>query len=169
LWAAPGVARPMVAEKEEGIKIVATNRKAHQRFRFEDRYEAGMVLWGTEVKSLRQGTCSIEESFARPRGSDIYLYDMHIPPYEQGNRENHEPKRARKLLLHRREIGRIISQCTQRGYTLVPLKVYFKRGIAKVEIALARRKQMGDRRQKELKERGGEDIRQALGRRRLKR
>ena len=155
-----------MAEKGEGIKIVATNRKGHLRFHFQDRYEAGMVLQGTEVKSLRQGTCSIEESFARPRGSDIYLYDMHIPPYEQGNRENHEPTRPRKLLLHRREIGRIISQCTQRGYTLVPLKVYFTRGIAKVELALARSRPVGDKRQKKLKEQQQGDIKQALARRR---
>jgi len=150
----------------EGKKVVATNRKARHKYHIEDRCEAGMVLMGTEVKSLRQGMCSIDESFAAPRGRDIYIYQMHIAPYEQASRQNHEPTRARKLLLHRREMDRIISQCAQRGYTLVPLCVYFRGGLAKVELALARSKPMGDKRRKKMERQQQEDIRKALHRRR---
>ncbi len=149
----------------ENVKIVARNRKAWHDFVIEDTCEAGMVLQGTEVKSLRDGACSLDEAYARPQGQELYLFDMHIPPYEQGNIRNHEPKRPRKLLLHRREIGRIISQCTQRGYTIVPLSVYFKGGHAKVEIALARRKKRWDKRRKKEAEQRREEVRNALRRR----
>ena len=124
-----------------------------------------MVLQGTEVKSLRNGTCSLGEAYARPKGDELYLYDMHIPPYEQGNIQNHEPKRPRKLLLHRREIDRIISRCSQRGYTLIPLLVYFKEGYAKVEIGLARRKRQWDKRHKKEAEQQRKDAQAALARR----
>ena len=144
---------------------MAQNRKARHKYFVEDAYEAGLVLQGTEVKSLRQGTCSIQESFARPRGDELYLYGMHIPPYEQGNIQNHEPKRPRKLLMHRHEINRIISLCTQRGYTLVPLSVYFRGALAKVEIALARARPMGDKRRALEKEQGRQEIKGELDRR----
>jgi SsrA-binding protein len=150
---------------EDGIKIVATNRKARHDFEIEDAYEAGMVLQGTEVKSLRQGACSLEEAYARPEGDEIFLYDVHIPPYEQATIYNHEPKRPRKLLLHRREISRIIVQCTQRGYTLIPLKLYFKGGRAKVQIALARRRRRWDKRDKMEADQRRRDVKSALGRR----
>ncbi len=154
----------MIGKLQE-VKIVAQNRKARHKYFVEETYEAGLVLQGTEVKSLRQGTCSIQESFARPRGSELYLCDMHIPPYEQGNIQNHEPKRPRKLLMHRREINKIISQCTQRGYTLVPLSVYFRGAQAKVKIALARVRPLGDKRRALEKEQHRQEIRRELGRR----
>ena len=151
--------------QQHNVKIVARNRKARHDFTIEDTCEAGMVLQGTEVKSLRNGACSLEQAYARPKGQEIYLFDMHIPPYEQASIRNHEPMRPRKLLLHRREIGRLISQCTQRGYTLVPLSVYFKEGYAKVEIGLARRKQRWDKRRKKEAEQHREEARNALRRR----
>ncbi len=151
---------------DKGVKIVARNRKARHEYEIEDTYEAGLVLRGTEVKSLREGNSSIAEAFARPKGDELYLYDMHIPPYEAGNIQNHDPKRPRKLLLHRRQIDRIISQCTQRGYTLIPLSVYFREGYAKVELALARHKKSWDkRRQKEERQRR-RDLQRELHRRR---
>ena len=147
----------------EHVKLIATNRKAHHKYTIEDAFEAGLELTGSEVKSLRQGTCSIEESFARPKGSQLYLFGMHIPPYAQATIDPHDPTRARKLLLHRREIDRIISRCTQRGYTLVPLSIYFKEGWAKVELAIARSKRIGDKRDAERKKQRGEDVAKALG------
>jgi len=151
--------------EQDSVKIVAQNRKARHDFEIEDTYEAGMVLVGTEVKSLRNGECSIEEAYARPRDEEVFLYDMHIPPYPQATIQNHEPKRPRKLLLHRREIGRIVLQCAQRGYTLVPLQVYFKEGKAKVEIALARRRRKWDKREKTAAEERRKEARAQLGRR----
>lgn len=152
--------------RQNSVKIVARNRRARHDFFIEDTYEAGMVLQGTEVKSLRNGTCSLAEAYARPRGDELYLHDMHIPPYEQAGIQNHEPKRPRKLLLHRQEIGRIISRCTRRGYTLIPLSVYFKEGYAKVEIGLARRRRHWDKREKKEAEQRRKDAQQDLGRRR---
>ena len=152
-----------MARSEQYVKMVATNRKARHKYAIEDTCEVGIELTGSEVKSLRQGTCSIEESFARPKGKELYLVDMHIPPYAQANIDAHEPKRDRRLLLHRREMDRIISRCTQRGYTVVPLSVYFKEGWAKVELALARSKRVGDKREKELKKQRRGDVNSALG------
>lgn len=152
--------------RQNSVKIVARNRRARHDFFIEDTYEAGMVLQGTEVKSLRNGTCSLAEAYARPSGDELYLHDMHIPPYEQAGIQNHEPKRPRKLLLHRQEIGRIISRCTRRGYTLIPLSVYFKEGYAKVEIGLARRRRHWDKREKKEAEQRRKDAQQDLGRRR---
>ncbi len=154
-----------MARKDEHVKIVARNRKARHEYEVEDTYEAGLALKGTEVKSLRQGNCSLSEAFARPRGDEIFLYDMHIPPYEAGTHTNHEPKRPRKLLLHRREIDRIISQCTRRGYTLIPLRLYFRRGLAKVEIALARHRKPWDKRRKKEQRQQRKEAERALRRR----
>ncbi len=145
--------------------MVARNRRARHEFEIEDTYEAGMVLQGTEVKSLRRGNCSLEEAYARPRGDEVFLYDMHIAPYEEGNIQNHEPKRPRKLLLHRREINTIAGQVNQKGYTLIPLSVYFRNGYAKAEIAVARRRKQWDkRRQKEERQRR-EDLQRQMRRR----
>jgi len=155
-----------MAKSEPGIKIVAGNRRARREFLVEDRYEAGMVLVGSEVKSLRQSGCSIEEAFARPRGGEVFLYDMNIPVYEQATIDGHESKRPRKLLLHRREIAQIAAQCNQRGYTLIPLRVYFKAGRAKVEIGLAKRRKQWDKRQKQEAQQRRLDALQALARRR---
>jgi len=154
-----------MAAQGDDIQVVARNRRARHDFFIEDTYEAGLVLEGTEVKSLREGSCSLEEAFARPQGDELYLYDMHIPPYEAGSIRNHEPKRPRKLLLHRRQMDRIISQCTQRGYTLVPLRVYFKGGYAKVEVALAHRRRRWDKREKKAAEQRRKDASDALRRR----
>ena len=152
--------------KDENVTIIATNRKAHHDYEVEDRVEAGVVLEGTEVKSLRGGNCSIGESFARARGEELFLFDMHIPPYKQAGLQNHEPKRPRKLLLHRREIGRLMAQCARRGYTLVPLSIYFRNGLVKVDLALARRRPKGDKRRQLEKEMRRQDIRSAVSRRR---
>lgn len=155
-----------MAPKQTGIHVVARNRKARHEFAIEDTYEAGLVLEGSEVKSLRGGNCSINEAYARPRDDELYLFDMHIAPYEQATIEKHEPKRPRKLLLHRKELDRIISQVSQKGYTLVPLSVYFKGGYAKAEVALARRKNIHDKRRASEERTRREDVRRELGRRR---
>jgi len=127
-------------------KVVATNRRARHDYFIEETYEAGLSLLGTEVKSLRAGRASIKDSFARIENREVYLYNMHIPPYEYGNIANHDPIRTRKLLLNKAEIRKLIGKAKERGYTLIPLKVYFKRGYAKVELALAKGKQLYDKR-----------------------
>jgi len=132
----------------DGIKVVATNRKAHHDYFIEETYEAGIVLTGTEVKSIRQGRLNLKDSFARIEDGEVFLYNMHVSPYSHGNRWNHEPTRTRKLLLKREEIRRLVGKVQQQGLTLVPLKVYFTpRGHAKVELALARGKKLWDKRQ----------------------
>lgn len=132
----------------KGIKVVVNNRKARHDYFIEETYEAGLALTGTEVKSLRQGRANLQDSFARVENGEVFLYNMHISPYEQGNRFNHDPKRVRKLLLHKSEIRRLIGKTQEKGLTLVPLKVYFNpRGLAKLELALARGKKLYDKRQ----------------------
>lgn len=133
---------------EKGIKIVTDNRKARHEYFIEDTLEAGMVLTGTEAKSLRAGKANLQDSFARVENGEVFLYNMHISPYERGNRFNHDPKRTRKLLLNRSEIRRLIGKTREKGFTLIPLKVYFNsRGIAKLELALARGKKLWDKRE----------------------
>ena len=154
-----------MADKQRGVEIVATNRKARFRYSIEDTYEAGLELKGAEVKSLRAGLCSLEEAFARPFEGEVYLIGMHIPPYPQATVDIPDPDRRRKLLLHRSEIGRMIARCDQRGYTLVPLKIYFKGGWAKVQIGLARAKEHGDKRRKKQDEQRRKDIATELLRR----
>ena len=133
--------------KTGGTKLVANNKKAYHDYFIEDRIEAGISLAGTEVKSLRMGRCSIKESFVREEKGEMYIYGMHISPYEKGNIFNRDPLRPRKLLLHRAEIRKLAGQVTQKGYTLVPLQVYFKNSRVKVEIGLARGKKLYDKRQ----------------------
>jgi SsrA-binding protein len=129
------------------IKVVTENRKARHDYFIEETYEAGLALTGTEVKSLRAGKANLQDSFARVENNEVFLYNMHISPYDQGNRFNHEPKRTRKLLLHKSEIRRLIGKTREKGLTLVPLKVYFnQRGIAKLELALAKGKKLYDKR-----------------------
>ncbi len=154
-----------MAKEKSGTKLVARNRRARREFEIDETYEAGMVLVGSEVKSLREGNCSIEEAFARPKDGEIWLFDMHIAPYEQATIDKHDPKRPRKLLLHKREIAHIIAQCTQRGFTLVPTRVHFRNGHAKVEIALAHRRKMWDKRQKTAERQRRKDAEAALARR----
>ncbi|MBQ8592121.1 MAG: SsrA-binding protein SmpB [Lachnospiraceae bacterium] len=132
---------------KETLKLVANNKKAYHDFFIEDKYEAGLVLHGTEVKSLRLGKCSIKESFVRIENGEVFVYGMHISPYEKGNIFNKDPLRVKKLLLHKQEINKLAGKITQQGYTLVPLQVYFKEGKAKVEVGLAKGKKLYDKRQ----------------------
>lgn len=132
---------------KEYKKVIANNKKAFYDYFVEDRYEAGIELAGTEVKSLRMGKCSIKEAFVRIQKGEVYVYGMHISPYEKGNIFNRDPLRPRKLLLHRYEIRKIEGQIAQKGYTLVPLNVYLKGNLMKVEIGLAKGKKQYDKRQ----------------------
>ncbi len=128
-------------------KLVANNKKAYHEFFIEEKFEAGLALAGTEVKSLRMGKCSIKEAFVRIEKGEVFVYGMHISPYEKGNLFNKDPLRPRKLLLHKREIWKLAGQIKEKGYTIVPLQVYFKEGRAKIEIGLAKGKKLYDKRQ----------------------
>lgn len=130
----------------EGMKLIANNKKAYHDYFIEEKYEAGLVLHGTEVKSLRQGKCSIKESFIRIENGEMFIYGMHISPYEKGNIFNKDPLRAKKLLLHKKEIMKLLGKIKEKGYTLVPLQVYFTSGRAKIEIGLAKGKKLYDKR-----------------------
>lgn len=131
----------------EGIKVIAQNRRARHDYHIEDTIEAGLVLTGTEIKSIRAGRVNLKDSFARIQNGEVFLYNMHISPYEQGNRYNHDPLRTRKLLLHRREINKLIGLTKEKGYTLVPLKIYIKNGLAKLDLAIAKGKKLYDKRE----------------------
>lgn len=127
-------------------KVIATNRKAYHDYFIEDTYEAGIVLMGSEIKSIRAGRVNLKGSYAQVRDGEFWLVDAHIAPYQQAARQGHEPKRPRKLLLHRRQIDRLREKVRERGYTVVPLRLYLRNGLAKVEIALARGKKIYDKR-----------------------
>lgn len=129
------------------IKVIATNRKAHYQYHFDDTYEAGLVLMGSEIKSIRAGRVSLQEGFVLFEDGEAWLVNVHIAQYDPASRQNHEPKRKRKLLLHRRQIDRLHSQAREKGYTVIPTKLYLKEGRAKVEIALARGKKLYDKRE----------------------
>ena len=129
------------------IKLVANNKKAYHDFFIEDTFEAGISLHGTEVKSLRMGKCSIKEAFVRIENGEVFVYGMHISPYEKGNIFNKDPLRVKKLLMHRYEINKLMGKIKEKGLTLVPLKVYFKGSLVKVEIGLARGKKLYDKRE----------------------
>ena len=133
--------------KEKGSRLIANNKKAYHDYFIEETYEAGIALHGTEVKSLRMGKCSIKESFVRIENEEVYIYGMHISPYEKGNIFNRDPLRVKKLLLHKSEIRKMKGKIAEKGYTLVPLKVYFNRSLVKVEIGLAKGKKLYDKRQ----------------------
>ncbi|OUQ19786.1 SsrA-binding protein [Lachnoclostridium sp. An14] len=132
---------------KDAFKLVANNKKAYHDYFIEDKYEAGIELFGTEVKSIRMGKCSIKESFIRIERGQVYIYGMHISPYEKGNIFNKDPLRVRRLLMHKTEIRRLDSKLAEKGLTLVPLQVYFKGSLVKVEIGLARGKKLYDKRQ----------------------
>jgi SsrA-binding protein len=134
-------------ERLDHMPDVATNRQASHRYHLLEKWEAGLVLTGTEVKSLREGKAQIKDGYAALRDGEVWLYNIHIPPYAPASRENHEPERPRKLLMHKREIERLIGKTREKGLTLVPTRLYFKGGRAKVEIALAKGKDVGDKRQ----------------------
>ena len=133
--------------KQKGNRMIANNQKAYHDYFIEDKYEAGISLAGTEVKSLRMGKCSIKESFIRIEREEVFIYGMHISPYEKGNIFNKDPLRVKKLLLHKQEINKMLGKIAEKGYTLVPLRVYFKGSLAKVEIGLAKGKKLYDKRQ----------------------
>ncbi len=138
--------------EQQSIKTVVRNRKARHEYHVLETFEAGLVLQGTEVKSLRQGRANLQDSYARFDRGELWLLNLHISPYEQGNRFNHDPLRPRKLLLNQRELRKLVGSVEQQGLTLVPLDIYFKRGIAKTTIALVRGKQLHDKRE-DLKKR----------------
>ena len=132
---------------KEAVKLIANNKKAYHGYFIEETFEAGIALHGTEVKSLRMGKCSVKESFVRIEKGEVYVYNMHISPYEKGNIFNKDSLRTRKLLLHKSEIRKMTGAIAQKGYTIVPLKVYLKGSLVKVEIGLARGKKLYDKRQ----------------------
>ncbi len=131
----------------DGVKVVATNRKAYHEYFVEDRYEAGIVLTGTEIKSVRNGSVSLAEGYVQIRNGELWLYNVHIAPYEQAGKQSHDPKRPRKLLMHHREIVRLANSTQERGYTLIPLRMYIKGKLAKVEIGVVKGKRQYDKRE----------------------
>jgi SsrA-binding protein len=153
------------SNRQTGRKMIAQNRKARHDYTILDTYEAGLVLTGTEVKSLRLGRASLVDGFATIDEGEMYLRNVHIPQYEQGSWTNHEPRRTRKLLLHKGEIERLIGKTKESGLTIVPLALYFSAGKVKVEIALARGKKSYDKRQDLARRDADREVRKALGRR----
>ncbi|OCA88155.1 SsrA-binding protein [Bacillus sp. FJAT-27225] len=143
-------------------KTVAQNKKAYHDYSIEETYEAGIVLQGTEIKSIRAGKVQLKDSYARIHNGEMYLYSVHISPYEQGNIHNHDPLRTRKLLLHRREINKLIGESKEAGYAIVPLKMYLKNGFAKVLIGLAKGKKKYDKREDLKQKDANRDIQRAL-------
>ena len=148
----------MTAKKAQSEKIVCSNKLARLNYAIEDTFEAGMVLVGTEVKALREGMANLKDSYAQVKDGDVFLHEMHISPYSHGNIANHDPLRVRKLLLHRSEIKRLYGKTQERGMTLVPLKVYFKGGKAKIEIGVAKGKKLYDKREDIKKREDQRDI-----------
>ncbi len=149
-----------------GQKLVASNRKAFHDYFILDKFEAGLVLFGTEVKSIREGRINLKDSYAAVKDGEAFLLNCHISPYSHGNRENHEPTRARKLLLHRQEIRKLIGKTQEKGLTLVPLRVYLSRGRVKVELGVARGKKDYDKRETERRKDVDRDTRAAMKNRR---
>ena len=151
-----------MGRKNEGVKIACENRKARHDYFIHEVFEAGLVLSGTEVKSLRAGKANLKDSYAQIQNGEIYLQNMHISPYEQGNIFNHDPLRPRKLLMHKSEIVKLFSQTRENGYTLVPLKIYFVRGKAKLELALVSGKKNYDKRQDLADKAAKRDVERAM-------
>lgn len=137
----------MTPKEEPNIKNIASNRRASHEYELLDRFEAGMVLTGTEIKSIRAHKVSLQRAFVQAKGDELWLYEANIAIYDHGNRENHEPERPRKLLLHRREIAKIMRAIATKGMSMVPTRLYLKKGRAKVEVALARGKKLFDKRE----------------------
>ncbi len=158
-------AQPASSNRQAGRKVIAQNRKARHDYSVLDVYEAGVMLTGTEVKSLRLGRASLVDGFATIDDGEVFLRNVHIPEYEQGSWTNHEPRRVRKLLLHRDEIERLIGKTKESGLTLVPLSLYFAQGKVKVELALARGKRTYDKRQDLARRDADREVQRALGRR----
>src|SRR6516164_3631725 len=160
------MARKPKKDEAEGIRIICRNRRAFHEYDILDSLECGLVLTGTEVKSLREGAGGLEDAYAKIDDGEVWLIGSDIPEYSMGNRMNHKPKRARKLLLHRREIAKFAGKASQRGFTLVPLKMYFKNGRAKVELGVCRGKATHDKRQAMKKADAQKEIRRAMSQRR---
>jgi SsrA-binding protein len=156
------MARERKKDEPEGVRVICRNKRATHEYEISDRLECGLVLTGTEVKSLRDGHASLEDAYAKLDGGEVWLIGSDIPEYAMGNRMNHKPKRPRKLLLHRREIEKFAAKADQRGFTLVPLRLYFKEGRAKVELAVARGKQQHDKREAKKKADAQREIRRAM-------
>ena len=156
----------MAKEKDDGTKLITQNRKARHNYLIEETVEAGLALVGTEVKSCREGKANLTDAYAAVRDGEAWLLQCHISPYSHGNRENHDPGRPRKLLLKRHEIVMLLEKVAQEGRTLVPLRLYFKHGLAKAEIAIARGKQTHDKRAAEATRDAERSMRRELGRRR---
>ena len=160
---------PAGPSAEASITPVASNRRARHEFWIDETHEAGIALTGTEVKSLRDGRVNLADAFARVENGEVWLHHLHISPYAQGNIHNHDPLRTRKLLLHRREILRLKAKTDQRGYTLIPLRLYFRRGVAKVELAVARGRHTYDKRERIAERDAERRIARNLGVRSLRR
>jgi len=137
----------MIRKTKSGLKIISNNRKARFNYFFEEFYEAGLILTGSEVKSLRDGKVNISESYAHDSNGEIFLINSHIPSYKESSYNNHDPKRNRKLLLNKKEINKLMGRVNREGFTLIPTKIYFKNGKAKIEIAVAKGKRQYDKRQ----------------------
>ena len=152
---------------DTGIKIVATNRKATHDYTILDRFEAGMALLGTEIKSIRAGQANLREGYIQVRNGELWLVNTHIAHYEPSGREGHDPLRPRRLLLHKKEIAKLLTRVQERGYTIIPLKIYLKNRRAKVEIALAQGKRQYDKREAIAKREAGRQIQRALKERQL--
>jgi SsrA-binding protein len=145
-----------------GEKLICNNKKAYHDYFIEEKFEAGMVLKGTEVKSLRLGKANLNDSFALVKGGEAFLHNLHISPYDFGNRENHDPDRMRKLLLHKKEITKLFGKVREQGYSLVPLRLYFKNGLVKVEMGLAKGKKLYDKREDMKRKDMHRDVAQAM-------
>jgi SsrA-binding protein len=153
----------MTKDKDSTEKVVATNRKAFHDYFIEDKFEAGIVLQGTEVKSLREGRVNLQDSYASVRDGEVFLHNCHVSPYSHGNIMNHDPTRVRKLLLHKTEINKLLGKTQQKGLTLIPLRIYFsKRGHAKVELGLAKGKKLYDRRESIKAREAGREVQRAI-------
>jgi SsrA-binding protein len=150
-------------QKDKSENAVVTNRKAYHDYFIEEKFEAGIMLQGTEVKSIREGRVNLQDSYASVKGAEVFLHHCHISPYSHGNIMNHEPLRTRKLLLHRKEINKLLGKTQQQGLTLIPLRIYFsKRGLAKVELGLAKGKKQHDRRESIKTREAGREVERAM-------
>jgi SsrA-binding protein len=155
-----------MSEKDKGIKVIARNRKARHEYHIIQKYEAGLVLTGTEVKSLRDGKVNISDAYGVVREGELFIHNLDIPEYSHGNKMNHEPKRKRKLLMRKAEILKISIKIKEKGLTLVPLSIYFKGGWAKIELALAKGKSLYDKRESMKKKDDRREMDRAMGRQR---
>src|SRR6056297_3136146 len=146
---------------DKDVKVIARNKKAKHEFFIDEVYEAGIILKGTEIKSIREGKVNLKDSFALVENGEVFLYNMHISPYKQGNRYKHDPERKRKLLLHKNEIRKLIGYTKRKGYTLIPLSIYLRNNLAKVELALAKGKNVRDKRRDIAKKTAEREIEKA--------